>query len=275
MIMALIFVGSRLPVYSLPVVWFLIASRQHALGILMHEASHSNLIPHNHKFNNWISDLFLAFPGFFSTDSYRASHLLHHKNNQTDSDPTYLRKLNRPLFQFPKTRKSLFLDFVYLLLGGGFIESRRSLARVKKQNTQVHCLLVYWCAMALLLSFFSGWKVFFLFWLIPGMTFLPALSHLRTLSEHSHLEGVTELSRSVRLHPIAAFLFFPYHVNRHIEHHLFPEVKWQDLPQIEKYVEKKKVGEVVNGLSGLLVSLTQKQDQRTIKTERAPLFSNT
>src|SRR5258707_228012 len=66
-------------VYALAMV--VIASRQHTLVVIMHDATHYRLFT-NRTANDLVSDLFCAFPVGISTLGYRLEHLPHHGKAQ-------------------------------------------------------------------------------------------------------------------------------------------------------------------------------------------------
>lgn len=70
--------------YSISIVW--IATRQHALLVLMHDASHY-LISRRRWLNDTVGNLFLAFPLSVCVSRYRRHHLLHHRHLNTELDP--------------------------------------------------------------------------------------------------------------------------------------------------------------------------------------------
>ena len=78
----------------------IVGSRQFALAVLMHEASH-NLLFKDKKVNDFISQWFCAYPIFSDTKPYRPYHLAHHRFTETTRDPDLV--LSAP---FPITRTS-------------------------------------------------------------------------------------------------------------------------------------------------------------------------
>ncbi|MBW3600390.1 MAG: fatty acid desaturase, partial [Planctomycetes bacterium] len=81
-----------------------IATRQQALGVMLHDAVHY-LLYKNRTTNDVVCDLFIAFPLGMSTDLYRATHFQHHRFTNTEEDPDlgYQRK-DADWFEWPKTR---------------------------------------------------------------------------------------------------------------------------------------------------------------------------
>ena len=76
--------------YLHPVWLLLIAARQHALLILLHDASHF-LICRSKAWNDLIGDLLCGFPFGVATRSYRANHISHHEHLNTSDDPYLVR----------------------------------------------------------------------------------------------------------------------------------------------------------------------------------------
>ena len=82
-------------VYPLAVI--VIASRQHALGVLMHDASHSKLFS-NRTANEVIGNILCALPVGMTVARYRADHFRHHNAPNTDRDPYFaIFKQNPPV----------------------------------------------------------------------------------------------------------------------------------------------------------------------------------
>ncbi|MBV9127102.1 MAG: fatty acid desaturase, partial [Verrucomicrobia bacterium] len=88
-----------------------IGSRQHALLILMHDASHFRIHPRK-KINDVLANCFLAWPCFISVEAYRAHHYEHHVHVNTDEDPDWLRKKDNPDWAFPKKQWHILLIFL-------------------------------------------------------------------------------------------------------------------------------------------------------------------
>jgi fatty acid desaturase len=68
-------------------------------------------------------------------------------------------------------------------------------------------------------------------WLIPGV-FVGYISAVRAVAQHALTDADDPLlaSRTVRSNPIVSFLLL--NENRHLEHHLFPEVPSYNLPRL-------------------------------------------
>ncbi len=251
----LIFLCHHHPLVILPAL-FIVGARQHALLILMHEASHYNLAP-TKKLNNWLSDLFCAWPHLVTTASYRLDHLQHHRmTNDPGADPNLREKFGRPDWQFPMSAGKLFFIFLKDLTYGGpwrilkilinyFNNSRKKVTRgeqkvaLESRRTQTLRLCYYMTIAAIFIALkLPGLLI--LYWLLPIFTVLPALLRLRILSEHHALPmasgGLKDDYNQSRHYAYGGFIqrFFiaPHQVANHLAHHLFPGVPWYRLPEL-------------------------------------------
>jgi len=90
-----------------------IASRQHALLVLMHDGVHYRLLP-NRRLNDWLSEVVLAWPHLVSARQYRKNHFAHHRHLNTAQDPDLKRRAGDPVWVFPQSApvlaKTLFRD---------------------------------------------------------------------------------------------------------------------------------------------------------------------
>lgn len=263
LILFCIYINSQF--FSLPLIIlsiFFVGTRIHALGILMHEASHFNLNS-NRKWNDWITKILITLPALLSLNSYRDSHLTHHKYSQTEMDPTFTRKTGISVFDFPKKNSLVFVCelFSILLFRGAFLaikdlsRNRRSGAKGSRYELLIGLLLIA------TIFVFGGGPLFLLFWILPLLTVLPLLNHWRTISEHSSLPDCAEKTRTVIYHPITAWFIAPYNVNYHLEHHLFPGAPWYQLKELHLNLQKSPKrgsadGQVTQGLIPLWKELT-------------------
>ncbi|MBC7928228.1 MAG: fatty acid desaturase family protein [Bryobacteraceae bacterium] len=228
----------------------LIAARQHALLILMHDGAHF-LLCRNKKWNDLLSDLFCAFPFGVSTAGYRSTHLKHHEHLNTEDDPDLQQKTGphgHPQdWEFPKPSvrvASLFLrdllgrGILYLLGGIRYLSKRKSSSvSTSPEQNQAKLLRLIHAVCLIALVLFSGQAGLILYaWLVPLLFILPAILRLRSVAEHFGLSRTTLLnsSRNVRGAWWEEFVFAPHNVCLHLDHHLFPYVPWYRLPALHK-----------------------------------------
>lgn len=235
----------------------LIGTRIHALGILMHEASHFNLFS-NPKWNDRVAKLFITGPVFISLDSYRKTHQLHHQYSLTTKDPTHTRKANIAIYDFPK-KKSLYfiLDLLKILCGYGVylalsdLLRNRSTAPTKGKSFLGDLKICGIIVFIFILYKFNYLNTYLIFWVLPTLTVLPLLNYWRTISEHSSLY-TPEPTRTVIYSSFLKWLITPYNINYHLEHHLFPKKTWYNLAKLKnEESEKLSIGTITIGFKQL------------------------
>lgn len=217
----------------------IIASRQHALFLHMHEATHYSLSK-NRALNDWMSNLFASWPVGFSTDRYRIRHWHHHRYLNEDKDPDWFRKKTDPTWQFPMSRLNFWRHSLAHLFGKGVIEMSYALRGIGIQKSELPFALPYYGALALALTTFGGWKAFALYWVLPYFTVLPFLHRVRNASDHLGLpkEHLLNGTRNIVGAPIESFFFGPNHSNLHLVHHLYPYIPWYHLPAAHEWLMK-------------------------------------
>lgn len=209
----------------------IIAARQHALLIMMHEGAHFR-VSKNTKLNDFLCDFLGAYPIFFATSTYRSTHLPHHRYTNTDQDPDWVRKINHPEWQFPQGKSSLVKLLARQLIVGGF-EWIYVMAVLSKKEWRKG---IYWAAILGTVTAFGVWKEFLLYWMVPMMTFFPLFQRIRSIAEHFGLKRSNELNatRNILAHPFETFFFSPHNVNYHLAHHMFPSVPHYNLKSLHK-----------------------------------------
>jgi len=223
-----------------------IASRQHCLLSLMHEATHYRLSKVK-PWNDFISDMFCAFPVGVSTELYRRDHLLHHQYNSTDKDPNWVGMQSHEDWHWPKDHLQALKLFVLDLTG---LAAHKTLlflfmwsplqATINKQlvlsRSERLRLVTFLAPSITVLTVFHLWWVAFAFWFIPAVSVLGALLRLRSLAEHSVLEGDHDLERTrhVEASWFERLTLAPINVNYHLAHHLYPSVPFYNLPRLHR-----------------------------------------
>ncbi len=216
-----------------------IGARQHALLILMHDGTHYRLY-RNRRVNDWVTELFLAWPHLVTMKSYRENHLAHHNYVNTESDPDWVRKKDVNEWQFPQTARSLLGIFLRDLIGIGGIKlirlasSLSSAAQVPSKSFVRIRLAFYIVVVGGLVA--SGWGLaLILYWIVPFFTWLVLIMRIRSIAEHFAIQpepGVYTQTRTTYAGPLARLFIAPKNVNYHIEHHFFPSVPFYRLPEL-------------------------------------------
>lgn len=233
-----------------------IATRQHAMLVLMHDAAHGRLT-RNRGLNDTLGDLLLGLPNNVLLRRYRIRHGAHHRyTNDRNQDPDRATIEADEQWQFPRTRKSAMWVFTRDLLGLNVFRTAKVVtkyapwpvvaARLFRRsgqanpadapatNAELLRLTVYGIALVSLLLLTGGWWVYFALWVAPSLTVLPALLRLRGISEHEGDVGADEVSvsRHVQAGWVEALIFSPFNISHHAAHHVFPSVPWYNLPAL-------------------------------------------
>ena len=225
---------------------FLVGTRQHAIGVLMHDGAHYRLHP-DRTWSERISDWFTAYPLFITTDGYRVNHFAHHRYLNTTKDPDWMVKKGNADWEFPKSPPSFALVVVRQWFGGGLVTNLRRYSKgatgspgdkadpAARRSTYLDRWAFYF-VVAAALTVVGGWRPFLLYWVLPYMTFLPMLLRIRSVGEHFGMQWTSDLdmSRSTESDWAEKILLLPHNVHFHLDHHLFPSVPFYNLGMLHK-----------------------------------------
>jgi fatty acid desaturase len=230
---------------------FIVAARQHALGILMHDATHYRLFS-SRRANDLISDWFCAFPTGLSTLGYREDHLAHHLATNTVGDPYYVLMNNNTAWQWPKSKGAAVLHLLGETFGwhtlrnmkmshpwtamGQYLRHRNQPAQAARVRFDLISTGVFWCLAAAVLTVAGGWWYFAVLWIVPALTLYQLFVQLRWMSEHPYREATGDGydTHQVRGSALERFCIAPLNINFHITHHLFPATPFYRLPQVHR-----------------------------------------
>ena len=85
--------------------------------------------------------------------------------------------------------------------------------------------------------------VCFLLWWIPAFTYYSLIVRIRNIAEHSVTPGETNLNntRTTKASLLIRYLMVPHRVNFHLEHHLFTNCPWYNLPKAHEMLNKASI----------------------------------
>lgn len=228
----------------------LIASRQQAISVLIHDAAHYRLFG-NRRLNDAMSDIFCAFPLGVVTARYRATHLLHHLEPMGENDPDWvmMRKFPRE-WSWPKAPRAVVLTLLGDLCGLGAIAylrqwnhwfplanhfGRAASPPPLSWEIRLRLYATYGVAAGLIIGL-GCWREFLLYWVLPMVTVSQVMLRVRAISEHMGCgEGAgAGVTRNVEAGWVERVLISPFNVNHHLTHHIFPGVPWYNLPKLTR-----------------------------------------
>lgn len=211
-----------LPVYAATII--IIASRQHALGVIAHEAIH------------WPKDrlqtvaiftmkYLCAWPLLMHFDAFREIHLAHHRYLNSDSDPDFVR--NQPQDLYAADTLWGMLRYALGLNRKREKGKRRGSSGILRIDIS---MAMFWCAIIALMWMYGCMQLFLLYWVLPLFTWFIFFVRLRGIFEHTGIERrVKRLTRSIRGNILSNFLFLPHAIGMHGEHHRNAQLPWYRL----------------------------------------------
>lgn len=245
---------------SSPLVYVLvimfIGARMHALGFLLHDASHTRLLP-SKRWNDLLADFFLAFPLFITLRGYRKTHLAHHRHVNTDKDPDWVAK-KTPDWIFPKAPLQMMR---FLLKPWSTAKSELHWAgggRSSHPPALIAARLLFYGLVALLLTVLGLWREFGMYWLVPMFLWWPIAMRICSMSEHFGLsyDSVYTQSRTVIPTFLDSVFISPKNAGYHLDHHLYPSVPFYRLPRLHRALmelpDYRKTAHVTRGYLGVL-----------------------
>jgi fatty acid desaturase len=221
--------------YILTVMW--IGARQNALAVMMHEAVHYRLLP-NRKWNDWVGELFTAWPVMVTVNGFRQTHWAHHRRPNTPEDPDWQRKQHE-LFEYPKS--GLDMVFITLKYWLGFYAIKQLLEanQAAKIPARLKYLrLAFYAAIVAASIFFHFWLGLLIYWVVPLFTYFLWIIYVRGVAEHfggiEEHEDLLGKTRHIEANFFERLLIAPNYIHVHIGHHLYPSVPFYNLRELQQ-----------------------------------------
>ncbi|MGH6749510.1 MAG: fatty acid desaturase family protein [Methyloceanibacter sp.] len=226
-----------------------IGSRQHALLILGHDASHYRYLPTRWQ-NDLVANIFLMWPTFASVEGFRKFHGTHHQYTNLPNDGNRhiwythdaMGELERG-WRFPKTRVGLALVLLHraFFVTGMFwiVRGLVGASLIPSPHWMIASKIAFYSSIAGALTFFEAWPGFLLFWLVPFCTWHIAVQYVRIICEHSAVESDEAeyaITRTTIPTFIESLLILPRNVGYHLEHHWYPSVPFYRLPDLHEHL---------------------------------------
>ena len=232
-----------------PVVYLLtvafIGARQHALLILMHDGVHYRF--RDRRLNDWTAEVILGWPNLISARAYRRNHFAHHRYLNTVQDPDWARRQGDMSWVFPMGWRRLAMLMIRDLSGLGAIFYLMLVRTLLSKDAGVsRGFLVarhgFYAAVVAMFAWFGVLHLLLVYWIVPLFTWLIVIFRVRSIAEHSAIEGRANAyaqTRSTRASVLEHVFVAPKNVNYHIEHHFYPSVPFYRLPQLHRVLMSK------------------------------------
>jgi fatty acid desaturase len=228
--------------WTFTIAFLVVSARQQALLNIEHECIHGTFV-RGRRWNEHIATLFCASPVGSPWHASKARHLAHHRLLGDPRDP------DGPLHggDNKATRLGFLRHFalglvggyaVMVLLGGDGpkIEVDPKLRRRDLLDLAIAQLMLFGIC-----TLVFAWWVYPLLWVAPLVTLTTVFHLLRSFSEHAittaERDEHTNRLVTTTSNRIERFLVAPYWMNFHSEHHLFPWVPAQYLPEVRRRLE--------------------------------------
>ena len=231
-----------------------IAGAQHGLSLIAHEASHLLVWPQNKRTNDLIGTYFFAAPTILPFNVYRQRHVVHHRlvSQPGDTKNVYLRDWRGWRF-FAEVFRSLsgleyFLKVRDALQSGKGEEYEKFDAYLRHDQIRIIVVnAIIFLALTLFDPLYFGIPTYyFILWLWPLLTVTFLFAKIRALVEHQPARtGRSEgpetkyfmntpgpMLRSVKATWIERLFLSKINFHYHAEHHLWPWISYQYLPEI-------------------------------------------
>jgi fatty acid desaturase/membrane-associated phospholipid phosphatase len=220
-----------------------IATRQHALFVLYHDAVHG-LIARPRRLNDFVINTAVGVPLLLPVHLYRALHISHHRHLGTPYDPERVLLYRGQRWSYrPLPAGALAMQLAGDLSGWNsivmswryLVEQRRGGAlRLPRTRAYPELAVQFILFAALWAGAVLLWPAIALrlaaLWFIPYLTLTQMLQKVRSFAEHTDDEGQDDRSCSWAPGLAGRLTIWPYNINYHREHHARPDVPWNRLP---------------------------------------------
>lgn len=241
----------------------ILAGRQLALAILMHDASHSSLFK-TRWFNDHLVDWLCAKPIWNDLHKYRPYHVRHHAKTSTEDDPDLSLVAGFPTTRASITRK--FMRDIVGITGFKFVLGRimmdlgliewtvaNDVKKIPQQGrpwqdypltfikNSYGAILINAAILGVLGA--AGHPKLYGLWMLAYVTPFPLLIRIRSMAEHAGMEKSASAlthTRTTRAGWIARALVAPIRVNFHMEHHLMASVPYFRLPKMHQMLRERQ-----------------------------------
>lgn len=229
----------------------IIGARQIGLGSIgLHDGGH-HLLCKNRVFNDVIAKLIycaILGPLFMTFNTNRKGHRVHHQTLNTNDDPDLL--FFRNVYSYPNW---LFLSLMALFLSGVvmiYLIFRYIIKHFSDAKWSVIALAIVIVA-SVVGTYYHKWlpSLIFYYWIVPLSTWGMFINFIRIMAEHypkdvfpnKPIRPRVFYTRETLLSPFDRLFVVTCHINFHLAHHLYPEVPFYRLSQLQAILSKNAV----------------------------------
>jgi len=225
--------------YILVVMW--IGARQNGLAVMMHEAVHYRLLA-NRRWNDWMGEVFTAWPVLVTVHGFRQTHWAHHRHVNKPDDPDWQRKQTE-LFRYPKSGLDMIFITLKYWLGFYAIKQLAEANQMWKIPLGLKYLrLSFYAAVVLASIVFHFWIGLLIYWIVPLFTYFLWIIYVRGVSEHfggiEDHNDLLEKTRHIEANLFERLFMAPNYIHVHIGHHLYPSVPFYNLGKLQQMLMK-------------------------------------
>jgi fatty acid desaturase len=235
----------------------LLAGRQLALSVLMHDCGHRTLF-RTALLNDVIGQWLCALPVMNDQPSYAQGHLEHHRKAGSHDDPDLRNYQAYPVSRASFRRKAIrdltgqtgFKLLSYILRGAAGVMS------TEKRDSAlpfVYQLLVQLALFLLLAACGIAWT--YLLWVVAYMTVFMFIIRVRQIAEHAAVPDLFDPDSRRNTRTIDApwwqrMIFAPCGVNFHMEHHFMASVPCYKLRELRQHLRRQHALDAVPEFRG-------------------------
>ncbi|MEZ5501285.1 MAG: fatty acid desaturase family protein [Halioglobus sp.] len=224
----------------------LLAGRQLALSVLMHDCGHRTLF-RTARLNDVVGQWLCALPVMNDQPAYARGHLEHHRKAGSREDPDLRNYQDYPVSRASFRRKVIrdltgqtgFKLLSYILRGASGVVSSEKRASARPFLQQ---LLVQLVLFLILAACGIGWT--FLLWVTAYMTVFMLIIRVRQIAEHAAVPDLFDPDSRLNTRTVEApwwqrMIFAPCGVNFHMEHHFMASVPCYRLGELRQHLRRR------------------------------------
>jgi fatty acid desaturase len=225
----------------------LLAGRQLALSVMMHDCGHRTLF-RSARLNDVIGQWLCALPVMSDQPSYARGHLEHHRKAGSHDDPDLPNYQAYPVSRASFRRKAIrdltgqtgFKLMSYIVRGASGV-----IAREQRDSALpfVQQLMVQLVLFLILAACGIAWT--FLLWVVAYLTVFMFIIRVRQVAEHAAVPNLYDPDTRMNTRTVDApwwqrLVFAPCGVNFHLEHHFMASVPCYKLGALRQHLRKQK-----------------------------------